>query len=1010
MPGVAHLNDYFSIFVFGINLNELGLRFMLATRTLSSCSRSYTRCLAFLAALMFLSGQALAHTPCTLSATQPSVTICEPANGATVTSPVHIVAGTNSGTTVTRVEVWVDGVKKYQVNGHDLDIDLEMPPGTHRLTVQAYNGTYFKKTVYVTVSGTSGFCTPSSTSPSVTICTPPSNSTVSSPVGITAVTNSSTPVQFMQVYVDGIKKFQSNGGTLNTSLAITSGTHRLTVQAYNGTYFKATEYITVSGGTQPVTVAVTPEGASIPPGGSLQFTANVSNTTNKSVTWWVDGVQGGNSSLGTISSSGFYTAPNAEGSHKIMAVSVADPTKSAQVSVGVSSSAGCTPGTTNPSVTICTPKDGDTVDSPVHVQAVTTSSTAVRSMQIYVDGVKVHQVSSNTLDTEIAMTSGTHRLTVQADNGTTVFKKTIYVTATNTPQISVSVSPASASIATGATQQFTASVQDATNTGVTWSVDGIQGGNGTVGLISNSGLYTAPNTDSRHTITATSVADPSKSGNASVTVGTPTTATFPGLFEYKYGNDRRGANLFETTLMPSNVNAASFGKKWTYTVDGYVYAQPLYVPNLTIGGRVRDVIYVATEHNSVYAFDASGSTTSPLWKKSFLINGATTVPQSDVGSTIYPEIGITGTPVIDPATNTLYVVAVTKESGSYVQRLHALDLITGSEKFGGPKKIEASVSGTGDGNVNGTIAFQAKIQLQRPALALVGSTVYIAWASHGDNGPYHGWVLGYNKSTLSRVSVHNNTPNGRRGGIWMSGGGMAVDGSGNLYYISGNGTFTAHNGGKEYGDSIVKLSPSLTVLDYFTPFDQANMNSHDIDLGVGGPTLLPGGKIVFADKKGSIYLVNMGDMGKYRSGSNSQISQYIDQALGSHNHSQPAYWNGNIYISQESGPVHKFSYDGAWIGTSPVKTSKSFAFPGVNPVISADGNVNGIMWVIEKPSSGGGVLRAYNALTMTELYNSAQSGTRDSLSTAVKFTPVTVANGKVIVGLKGQVAVFGLLK
>jgi hypothetical protein len=982
---------------------------MLSLRRLPSVLRLCFQFTFAICVLLFLQSSAFAQSSCTLNTANPSVTICEPANGASVTSPVHIVAGTNSTATVTRLEVWVDGVKKYQVNGHDLDTALAMPTGAHKLTVQAYNGTYFKSSVNITVSGSSTSCTPSTTSPSVTICTPLYNATVSSPVQINALTTSSTPVQFMQVYVDGVKAFQSNGGTLTTSVAMAAGTRRLTVQAYNGAYFKTSYSINVSGGTNPVSISVTPDGASIPPGGTLQFSATVSNTSNTAVTWFVDGVQGGDTTTGSISTSGLYTAPAAEGSHKVMAVSVADPTKSAQVGVGVSSSAGCTASTTSPSVTICTPKDGATVDSPVHVQAVTTSATTVGYMQIYVDGVKAYQVSAATLDTDVGMTSGAHRLTVQANNGTTTFKSTINITATNTPQVSVSVSPANASIPDSGTQQFTASVQNATDTSVTWSVDGALGGNSSSGTIDATGLYTGPATDSLHSITATSNADQTKSGTATVTVGNPTTTAFPGLFDYKNGNDRHGANLYETTLTTGNVNSATFGKRWTYTVDGYVYAQPLYVPALSIGGKTRDVVFVATEHNSVYAFDASGSTTAPLWKKSFLATGVTTIPQSDVGSTIYPEIGITGTPVIDPSSNTLYVVAATKEGTAYVQRLHALDLVTGAEKLGGPLKIDASVSGTGDGTVNGTIAFQPKIELQRPALVLNGSTVYVAWASHGDNGPYHGWVMGFDKSTLSLKYVHMNSPNGRRAGIWMSGAGMVVDSSGNLYYISGNGTFTANTGGKEYGDSIVKLSSSLAIQDYFTPFDQSNMNSHDIDLGVGGPTLLPGNQIVFSDKKGSVYLVNTSNLGKFQSSSNSQITQYLDKILASHNHSQPAYWSGNVYLSQESGPLYRFSYDGSKLSTTPQTTSNTFAFPGVNPVISADGNVNGILWVIEKPSSGGAVLHAYNALTLAELYNSTQAGSRDTLTTAVKFTPATVANGRVFVGLKGQVAVFGLL-
>ncbi|HWR37205.1 MAG TPA: Ig-like domain-containing protein [Clostridia bacterium] len=954
---------------------------------------------------------AAAHTPCTLNTASPSVTICTPPDGATVTSPVHIVAGTTSATAVQFVEVWLDGVKKYSLPGHDLDIDLDMSAGTHRLTVQAYNGTYFKKTIYIAVSGSTASCTPGTADPSVRICSPADGAGVASPVNVIAAANSSKTVQFMQVYVDGTKAYQVSGSKLNTNVNMTSGQHRLAVQAYDGTYFKTAEYINVTSGSTSITVTISPESATVAPGGTQQFKATVSGTTNTGVTWYVDGVQGGNGTVGTISSSGLYAAPSVVGSHKIKAVSVADPNKSAQVSVGVSES-GCTPGTASPSVTLCSPTDGATVNSPVHVVASTTSSTKVQYLQIYVDGVKVNQVSASSLDTYVTMAAGTRRLTVQAYNGSTLFKKTVYVTVAASTAISVTVSPSTASVAKGGTVQFAASVQNASNTSVTWVVDGITGGDNTVGTVSGGGLYTAPNIDGMHTVTAISDADNSKSDSSTVTVGSPTTSAFSGMFTYKYGNTRQGANKSETILTPSNVNSSLFGKKWTYTVDGYVYAQPLYVPNVTINGTTRNVLYVATEHNSVYAFDANGSTTAPLWKKSFLGTGVTTIPQSDVGSTIYPEIGITGTPVIDPNSKTLYVVAATKESGTYVQRLHALDITNGAEKFGGPKKITATVKGTGDGtDGSGNVSFQAKIELQRPALTLSNGVVYIAWASHGDNGPYHGWVIGYDADTLAQLAVHNNSPNGRRGGIWMSGGGLPVDANGNLYYMSGNGTFTASSGGKEYGDSFVKLGPTGQVLDYFTPFDQSNMNSHDIDLGVGAPTLLPGNRLVGADKKGSVYLVDTGNMGKYQASSNNQIAQYLDKVLVSHCHEQPVYWNGLVYISAETGPVYAFRYSNGQLSSSATKSSITFDFPGTNPVISSNGTANGILWAIEKPSSGGAVLRAFNALDITEqLYSSTQAGSRDSMTTAVKFTPPTVANGKVYVPLKGQVAVFGLLK
>lgn len=967
--------------------------------------------------LLLASCQAFAQ--CTLNTTNPSVTICTPTNNATVSSPVHVVAGTTSSTTVQRIEIWVDGSKVYSTSGGKLDTSVPIASGTHKLTVQAYNGTYFKSTIYITVSGSSSTCTANTTDPSVTICSPANNATVTSPVTVAAVTTSSKTVQYMQIYVDGSKVYQVSANKLSTSVSMSSGTHRLTVQAYNGTYFKSTEYITVSGGTAAVSVSISPTSANVSPGGTQQFTAKVSNATDTSVKWYVDGVQGGNSTVGTISTSGLYTAPGTNGTHTVKAVSNADTTKSASASVTVGSSTGCTATGTSPSVTVCTPTDGSTVTSPVHITAATISSTPVQYMQIYVDGTKKYQVNANSVDTSVSMTGGQHRLTVQAYNGSTVFKKTEYITVSTAPTVSVSVSPSSATIALGATQQFTATVSNATDTSVTWSVDGVNGGNSTVGTIDSSGLYTAPNTDSTHTVKATSNADNTASDTASVTVGNPPKPSFSGMFTYKYGNQRLGANTSETVLTPSNVNSSTFGKLFTYSVDGYVYAMPLYVPQISIGGSTRNVVYIATEHNSVYAFDADGSTTSPLWKKTLTSSTETTIPQGDVGSTIYPEIGITGTPVIDPNTKTLYAVANTKASdGTYHQKLHALDILTGNEKFGGPVEIKATVKGTGDGtDGNGNVPFQAKIQLQRPALTLYNGVVYIAWASHGDNGPYHGWVIGYNAGTLAQVAVHNNSPNARRGGIWMSGGGLAVDANGGIYYMSGNGTFTASSGGNAYGDSFVRLNSGLGVVDYFTPFDQSNMNAHDLDLGVGAPTALPDQPgshphlLVGAGKTASIYLVDRDNMGHFNSSNNDQIVQYLPNALASHCHEQPVYWNGKVYFSTENGPMYKFTMNNGLLSTSAQQTSTLFDFPGPNPVISANGTSNGILWAIDKPSSGGAVLRAYDANDLgTQLYNSNQAGTRDTLTTAVKFVPPTVANGKVYVPLKGKVAVFGLLK
>ena len=595
----------------------------------------------------------------------------------------------------------------------------------------------------------------------------------------------------------------------------------------------------------------------------------------------------------------------------------------------------CTLNPASPSVTICQPGNGATVSSPVHIVAGTTSSSAVTLMQVYVDGVKQYEVAASTLNASVPMAAGTRRLTVQAKNSAgTTFKSTIYITVT-----------------TGATPS--------------------------PGKIS--------------------------------------------VLTYKYNNARTGANLQETTLTLANVKSSTFGKRYSFTVDGNVYAQPLYVAGLTINGVTRNVLFVATEHDSVYAFDADGKTLSPLWKKSFInaANGVTTITQASVGSTIYPEIGITGTPVIDSSTQTLYVVVATKEGTSYVQRLHALSLTSGAEKFSGPITIRASVPGTGDGvDANGNIAFQPKIQLQRPGLLLLNGTVYIAWASHGDNGPYHGWVIGYDAQTLAQVAVHNNTPNGRRGGIWHSGGGLAADSAGSIYYISGNGSFSVS--GKNYGDSFVKLNQDGSVADFFTPFDQSNMNAHDIDLGVSGPLIIPNQPaarphlVTACGKDAKIYLIDRDNMGKFQSGSNSNAVQTIPNGSLDHCHMQPVYWNSHVYFAGENSPMREFTLNNGVFNTTPTsQTTVVFAGGdnvGTNPVVSANGTSNAIVWTMRRDAAHNAILHAFDATNLSrELYNSNQVATRDGLGVHQKFTPPLVVNGKVYVSLKGKISVFGLL-
>jgi hypothetical protein len=497
-------------------------------------------------------------------------------------------------------------------------------------------------------------------------------------------------------------------------------------------------------------------------------------------------------------------------------------------------------------------------------------------------------------------------------------------------------------------------------------------------------------------------------------------------------NGRMGQNISETILTPANVNAAGFGKLFSQTVDGTVYAQPLYVPNVSIPGKgTHNVVYVVTEHDSVYAFDAdnnSGTNASPLWQVSFIdpTHGITTVSSGDVScGDLVPEIGVSGTPVIDTVTGTMYLTAKTKENGRFAQRLHALDITTGAEKFGGPVLIKATVKGSGDGSVNGMISFNALKEGQRAGLLLQNGQVYVAWSSHCDNGPYHGWLISFDAATLQPVALWNSTPDGGLGGFWSSGAGIAADSNFNAYMVTGNGTFDVNTHGRDFGDSIIKLpaptARTFRVGDFFTTFDQQALSDADADVGSGGVMLLPDQTgphphiLIEAGKQGTIYVVDRDKMGKFNPNNNNQIIQSIATIVGGM-WAVPAWWNNTVYFGGSGDYLKAFHFDPVsdLLSTNPVALSGTFYnFPGPTPSISANGNTNGIVWTLQTDNYGSGgsaTLHAYDAGNIaTELYNTAQNFSRDDPGGSVKFTVPTIANGKVYVPAAKRLTVYGLL-
>jgi hypothetical protein len=848
-----------------------------------------------------------------------------------------------------------------------------------------------------------------------------------------------------------------------------------------------------------IQVALSPTSPSVPVNGTTGFTATVTGTSNTAVTWFVDGVAGGNATAGTINSIGLYTAPAQAGGHKVTATSAADTTKSATAQVTV----------TPPAITVTINPDsvsliaGGTQQFSAAVGPPTANPNVTWSV---VSGGGT--ISSNWFYTAPSQ-AGTYTVTATSVADST---KTSSAQVTVTvPVVAVSISPNSTTITAGDSAPFTATVQGTTNTGVTWSVDSIPGGNSTVGTITGTGStisYTSPAQPGHHTITATSVVNTNSSANASVTVAAPSltvsptsatvapdgtqqftaseavtwsvdgiagggsstgTITAGGLYRapatigahritatstadstvtatsyltvinaadsavLTYHNDdaRDGAYLQELTLTPANVNSTHFGKILSYPVDGQIYAQPLYLPQVNIPGHgTRDVVFVVTQNNSVYAFDADASPAQPttFWHFNF---GPSVFKGQTEG--VNPNVGILSTPVIDSTTNTIYLVDESS-NGSGLFHLHALDVATGAEKFGGPATVTGTVSGTGLDSLGGKITLESSCY-QRMGLALnpVTNAIYIPFG-----GCNHGWVLAYDKTNLTQKAIFNSTPNAGGGAFWGGGASPAIDDvTGDLYLMSGTdvGDENWINGSSQsgYNNAFLSLDPTnLAVESYFSPDDNFTLATNDADLGSGGNILVPGNsrypkELIGGGKDGNVFVNDPVNMGGFSDSSNT-VLQNVHMGTTQYNNifSTPVYWNGFLYFHCEADVLRAYS----WNASNPAGQQMSAASVsaggtiygndthGATPSLSANGTVNGIVWDIDNSayvgtdpgSSGPSVLHAYDATNVAhELYNSAQNGARDSAGIALKFTVPTIANGRVFVPTGNELDIYGLL-
>jgi hypothetical protein len=794
---------------------------------------------------------------------------------------------------------------------------------------------------------------------------------------------------------------QPTSGSQLTAAATTGTSYSLTCTGPGGASTPAAVTVAVVAVVPPVaTAALTATPQSVAVGGTSTLTWTSTNATSCAAS-------GGWSGAQPSSGSQLTAAVTASTSYSLTCTGPGGTSAPAAVTVGVV-----------PAATVSLTANPQSVGVGGATTLTWTSTNATSCAAS--GGWSGAEATSGSLHTGALSANATYSLVCAGLGGSSgTVSTTVTVGASGAP----SISPHSAAITQSQTLQLTATVP--AGAAITWTVDGIAGGNGSVGTVNPSGLYTPGTAAGVHAVVVTNTLNSTQFDTATVAV-----TDLTGVYTSHNDVSRDGANSHEFALTPANVNTSSFGKLFSCAADGAIYGQPLWVANLTVNGAQHNVVFVATAHDGLFAFDADANPCVTLWSVSLIdtahgaSSGETTVPSGPTGNLvgggfgdITPEVGVIGTPVIDPTSNTLYVLSKSVNSAqtAFYQRLHAINLTTGLEKPGSPITVAASYTGSGG---TGT-TFNSQTQLQRSGLALVNGLIYIVWASHEDTGTFYGWIAGYgySGSAFTLAQVLNIAPDGASGGIWMSGGAPAADSSNQLYIITGNGTFDATNSGApndDYGDSLLKLSPTLTVAQYFTPSDQLTDEQNDQDFGAGGAVVLvdlPAGSpvthlVLGGGKDGSLYVLNRDNLGGF--GDSAAVQQL---AVGHGIFSTGAFWNNSFYLAAAGGALNAYSLNPAQPQfTLSSSSPTTYGWPAATPSVSAAGAQSGIVWMLDshlyctKQSSGCGpaVMHAYDATNVaTELWNSATTGS-DAAGNAVKFTVPTIANGKVYVGTRGN--------